>query len=106
MLKTWKERNQERQAFWKTHLDQWSESSMTQREYCRQNDLIAHRFTYWKIKFKNKNLPVEFVQISPEPMKIDPCELKLNIGLGLQIEIPDGFSRTTLEQVLVTLKVL
>ena len=32
--------------------------------------------------------------------------LKLNIGPGLQIEIPDGFCRETLEQVLETLKVL
>ncbi len=77
------ERNQARQAFWKTHLEQCSESGMTQREYCRQNDLIAHRFTYWKIKFKNKNLPVEFVQVSPEAVRIHPSDLKLNIRPGL-----------------------
>jgi len=106
MSRTWKERNQERQVFWKTHLEKWSESGMTQREYCKQNDLIAHRFTYWKIKFKNNNLPVKFVQVSPEPMRIDPSDLKLNIGPGLQIEIPDGFSRITLERVLSTLNIL
>ena len=106
MLEKWKERNQERQVFWKTHLEKWSESGMTQREYCKQNDLIAHRFTYWKIKFKNNNLPVKFVQVSPEPMRIDPSDLKLNIGPGLQIEIPDGFSRITLERVLSTLNIL
>ena len=106
MSKTWNERNQERQAFWKTHLEQWSESSISQREYCRQHDLIAHRFTYWKTKFKRKNFPVEFVQVSPEPMRIEPSDLKLNIGPTLQIEIPDGFSQVTLERVLATLKVL
>ncbi len=106
MSKTWKDKNQERQAFWKTHLHQWSESGMAQREYCRQNDLIAHRFTYWKTKFKNKNLPVKFIQVSPEPMRVDPSDLKLNIGANLQIEIPDGFSQATFERVLLTLKVL
>ncbi|MFH2058865.1 MAG: IS66 family insertion sequence element accessory protein TnpB [Pseudomonadota bacterium] len=106
MEKTWKEKSQERQAFWNTHLEQWSASGMTQREYCRQNNLIAHRFTYWKIKLKGTHLPVKFVQISPEPIRIGPFDLKLNIGPGLQIEIPEGFSQVTLERVLVTLRVL
>jgi len=106
MSKTRNERNQKRQTFWKTHLEQWSKSDMTQREYCRQNDLIAHRFTYWKTNFKTKNLPVEFIQVLPDPVRIDPSDLKLNIGPGLQIEIPDGFSRTTLERVLSTLNIL
>ena len=106
MEKTWKERNQERQLFWKTHLDQWSKSGLSQREYCRQNNLIAHRLTYWKTKFKNKNLPVKFVQVLPDPVRVDPSDLKLNINSGLQIEIPEGFSQVTLERVLVTLRVL
>ena len=32
--------------------------------------------------------------------------LKLNIGQGLQVEIPDGFKKETLEQVLLALKVV
>ena len=106
MSKPWKEKNQERQAFWKKHLEQWSKSDLTQREYCRQNNLIAHRFTYWKTKFKSKNLPVKFVQVLPDPVRFEPSDLKLNIGAGLQIEIPDGFSQVTLERVLATLRVL
>ncbi|MBA3012932.1 MAG: IS66 family insertion sequence element accessory protein TnpB [Proteobacteria bacterium] len=106
MEKTWKEKNQERHTFWKTHLEQWSASGLSQREYCRQNDLIAHRFTYWKIKLKGTHLPVKFVQIPPEPIRICPSNLKLNIGPGLQIEIPEGFSQVTLELVLATLRVL
>lgn len=78
---------------------------MSQVEYCRQYDLIPHRFTYWKTKLKKQNLPVEFVQI-PDTLPINPAGLKLNIGPGLQIEVPDGFSRNTLEKVLMTLRVL
>jgi hypothetical protein len=106
MAKTWKEKNQKRQKLWKNHINQWSDSGMTQRDYCRQNDLIPHCFTYWKTKLTNKNLPVKFVQITPEPINIVPPDLKLNIGPGLQVEIPDGFSQVTLERVLITLKVL
>ena len=106
MSTSWKERNEVRRKFWKSHIKHWSESSISQLEYCRQNDLIPHQFTYWKTKFKNQNLPVEFIQVMPEPMNIDLANLKLNIGQGLQIEIPDGFTSTTLERVLTTLKVL
>jgi len=78
-------------------------------EYCRQNSLIHYRFTYWKKKFKQKSCPaVEFVQITPKPEIVtdSPSGLKLNTGHGFQIEIPDGFSQETLEQVLMTLNVL
>jgi len=105
MTTSWKEKNKERARFWQSHIDEWSASGLSQAEYCRQKDLSRHRFTYWKRKFKPKHLPVKFVQI-PEPMEINVPDLKLNIGPGLQIEIPDGFSRGTLEQVLATLKVL
>jgi hypothetical protein len=50
--------------FWKTHLDKWEESGLPQKEYCRQHNLIYHRFGYWKARFKSKNLPVKFVQVA------------------------------------------
>ncbi len=107
MTQSWKAKNEALAKIWRSHIDQWSSTRLSQTEYCRQNDLSRHRFTYWKRKFyPTKNLPVEFVQINPEPINMTFTGLKLNIGPELQIEIPNGFSRTTLEQVLMTLKVL
>lgn len=104
MEKSYNEKNEELRKFWQSHIDQWSKTDLSQIEYCRQNDLIPHRFTYWKTKFSRQHLPVEFVQV-PDPAPVFPG-LKLNIGPGLLIEIPDGFSKNTLDQVLKTLKVL
>lgn len=106
MEKTRREKSQALTKYWQHHINQWSESGLTQTGYCRQNNLSRDRFTYWKIKFNKKNLPVEFVQINAQPMSIGQRGLKLNISPALQIEIPDGFSRVTLEQVLMTLNVL
>ena len=106
MEKSSKERSEELSRFWQFHIDQWSISGLTQTEYCKRNDLSRDRFTYWKMKFKRKNLPVEFVQIQAESMVFNQAGLKLNVGPGLQIEIPDGFSIKTLEKVLKTLRVL
>jgi hypothetical protein len=103
MTKSWKKINNEKAIFWQTHIDQWTESCLSQREYCRQNDLRPNRFTYCKIKFGNPNRPTELVQV---PMPTHSCQagLKLNIGRELQVEIPDGFKKETLEQVLSVLK--
>jgi hypothetical protein len=105
MVQKRQEQISQRHIFWQTHVNQWANSGLSQAEYCRKNNLKLKSFTYFKSKFKKKNLSVQLVQIPEEQFKI-PSYLKLNIASGLQIEIPDGFSRSTLEQVLMTLRVL
>ncbi len=108
MLKTQQDIDGQRQQFWREHFKKWSESGLTQTEYCRINNLKATRFTYWKTKFNNlkvtrkTNLPIEFIQISDQTMVTG--FLKLNVGADFQIEIPDDFSRSTFEQVLTILR--
>ena len=98
-----KETNEKLNRYWKANIERWATSGLTQTQYCRRNDLSRDRFTYWKRKFKSQNLPVEFIQL-PMPANINSAGLKLNLGQGVQIEIPDGFTSETLEQVLVTLR--
>ncbi len=90
-----------KQRYWQRHVEQWSQSRLSQAEYCRERSLKIKSFTYFKSRLK-KNLPVQFVQVSVEPVPV-PSFLKLNIGSGFQVEIPDGFSQVTLTQVLQVL---
>ena len=106
MSKSWKAKNEERARFWRAHIEQWAETGLSQKEYCRQKNLRPNRFTYWKIKFSKKNQPMELVQVPLPIHHLRPAGLKLNIGQGLQVEIPDGFKKETLEQVLLALKVV
>lgn len=104
-----KKKNQKRTHFWKRHIKQWSESGMSQNAYCRQNDLRPNQFTYWKIKFKNQALVTEFVQVPSTQISqmrslSEEKGLRLNIDNEFQIEIPDGFSQTTLARVLQVLR--
>lgn len=101
-------KNQKCTQFWKHHIKQWSESGMSQNAYCRQNDLRPNQFTYWKSKFKNQTLFPEFVQVPSTQItqvlnRSEQKGLRLNIDNRFQIEIPDGFSQTTLSQVLQVL---
>ena len=99
-----KEKNAALRKFWGSHINRWASSGMSQAAYCRQKNLIRHRFSYWKRKLGKKNFPVQFVRIATEPEAIHSPGLKLNISPDFQIEIPDGFSRETLEQVLAALR--
>lgn len=101
---------QEGRQFWQSHLETWSLTGLSQIEYCRQNKLKANRFTYWKRKFQRESLPVEFVRIPAEPVKSahllcnNEVSLRLTVDSRFTIEIPDGFTPVTLEQVLLTLR--
>ena len=105
MSEQFKKANKKRFQFWESHLKEWSQTGLTQNAYCRNNNLRPNQFTYWKNKFKKQNLPVEFVQVTSHQFeKAISCHsqntLRLNIKSGFQVEIPDGFSQATLEQVL------
>lgn len=100
----------ERRKFWQYHLNAWTLTGLSQAEYCRRNNLKANRFTYWKRKFHRENLPVELVQIQTGPVNSIPFSdnnrtpLRLLMGDRFTLEIPDGFSPATLEQVISTLQ--
>jgi len=101
----------ERELFWRTHLDSWALSGFSQAKYCRQNDLNIARFGYWKRRFNKTNLPMEFVQVPTGPVKstrllqnTDTPSLRITIGSEFAIEVSDEFSPATLEKVLLTLK--
>jgi len=104
MPNTSKENGESLAIYWKTHIEKWSDSGLTQTKYCKQNKISRDRFTYWKRKFKKKDLPVEFVRVSHVSQVMRTADLKLNIGADLQIEIPEGFSQVTLEQILKVLE--
>ncbi len=91
-----------KQRCWQRHIEQWSQSKLSQAAYCREQNLKIKSFTYFKSRLKKKNLPVQFVQVPVEPVRV-PSFLKLNIGSSFQIDIPDGFSKNTLTQVLQVL---
>jgi hypothetical protein len=38
------------QNFWQQHITQWQGSGLSQANYCRQQALPAHQFSYWKCK--------------------------------------------------------
>ncbi|NOQ78421.1 MAG: hypothetical protein GQ546_03365 [Gammaproteobacteria bacterium] len=98
------ERNEEMQA----HLDAWKTSGLTQVEYCQQNNIKSHIFTYYKSKLgygqakvaSNTLMPVQIVSEQSHRSGIT-ISLPDN---NLSIDINPGFDPQTLQQVLTLLK--
>ena len=105
---TREERNREKRQLWASHIKSWEASGLTQIDYCRQNNLSRHRFTYWKSKYYRKTTPVSFVAISgkairPQVFHNHQTTLRLHIDGTYQIDIGDGFSPETLSSLIHTL---
>ena len=46
-----------RRPFWQEHLRAWSQSGLTQADYCRQHQLSAAAFGWWKRQLQGKPKP-------------------------------------------------
>jgi len=43
-----------RRPFWQEHLRAWSESGLTQADYCRKHEVSAAAFAWWKRQLQGK----------------------------------------------------
>ena len=96
-------------TFWEAHIKNWQASDLSQLEFCRKNNLIPHRFTYWKQKLVKKTAQtVSLVQVNMEtsfntkPSYHSPLRIVFNNQL--HVEVDRGFDPVTLRQLVYTLK--
>ena len=107
--KTRTEKLAEIRSFWNKQVKSWQESGLSQSEFCRINNLIPHRFTYWKQKLvKRQEQSVSLVQVNMEtnfhakPSHRPP--LKIVFNDQFHIEVDRDFDPVTLRQIVYTLK--
>lgn len=95
------------QPYWQRHVEAYQESGLTQREYCRQNNISYWSFNPWKRKLESESselceIPIQTVQgLSSETKHIE-----IIISEKLKVTIPESFSKSTLRDVLSVLEVL
>lgn len=73
-------------SYWQQQITAWQATDLTQADYCKQNDLLYHRFIYWKQKFTSqRTVPVQskssggFVKVAPHKTES-----------GLSVTLPGG----------------
>ncbi len=98
-----------KRQFWKEQVQQWQESGLSQKEYCRQNNLRDNQLTYWKKRFLKTESSVSLVELKVSGNFISNhgyssrSPLKLNLCNGYQIEVDQGFDPVTLKQLIYVL---
>jgi hypothetical protein len=102
-------RSYKKQTFWEKHLKGWQNSSLTQVDYCRQNNLAIKSFGYWKRRLND--LAAEEIRFVPvafdPPIATKPgTPLKVAVNGRYCVEVPDGFSPDTLKKVLCVMEAL
>jgi len=104
------ELDQKRQ-FWKTHIDSWQASRLSQTEYCRRHELKFHQFVYWRRKFTPKpSVPISLVQVPVAAVAratgyfSQSAALRVALAPDVCIEVSPGFDPPTLQQVVTALR--
>jgi transposase len=58
-----------RRPFWQQHLRAWSQSGLTQADYCRQHELSRAAFGWWKRQLQGKPKPRKESRGSKRPQR-------------------------------------
>ena len=106
-MTTYYRKRKEKQDFWKTHIEFWQQSKLTQAEYCRRNSLSIKSFGYRKRRMlgsQEQSLLFVPVTIQAEPVTTFHSESPLQLVLlnGLKVEIADDFNSVLLKKLIRT----
>ena len=99
------EQQEAKRQFWKEQVQLWQESGLSQKEYCRQNDLRENQLTYWKKRYIKTESSISLVELTLSGSHFSSqnhSPLKVNLG-EYQIEVDRGFDPVTLKQVIYVL---
>ena len=98
--------------FWKHHIENCSNSSLTQAQYCKENSLAPATYCYWKKKLKMIRQPkARFYPLTVQPEKIKSISNSCSTGVSLhlcndkfRIDVAESFSATTLKRLIMALE--
>lgn len=88
------------ERFWRHHIQAWQTSGLSQRAYCKKNNLKEYRFSKWKNRLVNDNAS-HFVRVPvPVPIKRSMQVFSPN---GFRVDIEEGFDPILLKKLLSVL---
>jgi hypothetical protein len=102
-----------RTPYWQKHISQWSESGLTQAEYCRRNKLSAAAFNWWKRHLrkksksqKNPSTSMQFVEVhGVTPANVGRSEnYEILLSRGRAIRVDRDFDSDVLRRLIVAVE--
>lgn len=90
---------------WRQRLDEQVSSGLSQKAWCRENNINFHNFAYWKKRFRElsneDSLPQQFVKLSTKPLS-NTTPIVLTVGAAV-IEVHDNFNPRLLDDLMSVL---
>ena len=113
-----------RATFWQEHLLAWSESGLTQADYCRQHELSRAAFGWWKRQLRgkprvrkgrtgtkqaqqNRQPSVRFVEVQPGPDMntiANAAVYEVLLSRGRTIRVGHEFDPDVLKRLITTVE--
>ena len=113
-----------RRPFWQQHLQAWSQSGLTQADYCRQHELSRAAFGWWKRQLQGKPKPrrrspgtkrphrdrpatVQFVEVQRGPdvgTSTDAAVYEVLLSRGRAIRVSHEFDPDVLKRLIATVE--
>ncbi len=97
--------------FWENHIQAWRETGLSQSEYCRRNDLIRHRFWYWRRRIEQAGKEgVSFFPVALRSSRVAPASPLSSVSVttpnGYRIELESGFDPILIGRLMHTIREL
>ena len=99
--------NKSNRAQWENRITAWSESGLSQKEFCNQNGISASAFHYWRKRLRKEAAGSQpFVEVkAPSPASIvysdrGPSGLTLRLSGGIEIMVNAESDLSLLAQVI------
>ena len=87
---------------WSRIVKDWSQSGLTQKEYCRKNKINFYKFQYWRKKTpKDPGRMLVKISNSIKPFSENSssrCHIKLPNGITIRVE--DDFATDRLSEII------
>ncbi len=88
-------------SYWETHVRAYRESGLSQKEYCRQNNISYWSFNPWKRRLDTAGKG--FQEVSPEiveNLQVDKEKIEIIVSDSVKVSVPSQFSEESLIKVL------
>lgn len=92
-----------KQEFWKSHLENWKSSRISQKKYCEENGINRNTFGYWIQKLKKVNKKdSSFIRLN---LKHDTTSaFEVTIKNKYKIKLNNNYSSESLKKLINTLE--
>jgi len=91
----------ENQKLWNNRISAWEHSGISQRNYCKQENINYPAFQYWRKRIRVKS--GQFVELKVDSV-IDNEPITINLPNGICLEVNDATNLKTIKDLVRELK--